>query len=119
MTSGAVLLLFALAVAVSGLACTDDALTFAPDTLSPAMVGQPYEARLTISGNRTPVGSMSLESGALPPGLALDYAQIQSFATISGTPRQAGMFRFTIAAWCMGTNQPGQTGRRDYELTVR
>jgi hypothetical protein len=94
-------------------------LQFSPDSLPDAQVGQAYSVAITISGNETPVGQMSIAEGDLPAGLALQHEGGKSTATISGTPKEAGEFEFTLAAWCLGTNVSGQTGQRDYRLVVR
>ena len=94
-------------------------LTFAPATLPAAAAGQPYHATITVSGHVTPVGQIYVESGDLPPGLTINYQRNADSAEISGSPQQAGTFKFTIGAWCLGTNVSGQTGKQSYELTVK
>lgn len=99
-------------------ACGRPALTFAPDTLPEATVSQPYHATIQVSGGETPVGGIS--AAPLPPGLALAYDRSHNgVASIDGTPTTAGRVAVTVNAWCFGTNQSGQTGRRTYELVVR
>jgi len=34
-------------------------------------------------------------------------------------PTETGTFKFTVGAWCLGTNVSGQTGQREYELVVK
>ena len=94
-------------------------LQFLPDKLPEARVGEPYSATIGIAGNRTPVGSLAVGVGELPTGLALYHERGNSFAEIRGTPETAGLSKFTISAWCLGTNEHGQSGQRDYELPVR
>ena len=94
-------------------------LTISPAELPEATTGQPYQATITVTGNRTPVGHIGIESGALPTGLEIQYKQIENTAVIEGTPQKAGTFKFTVGTWCMGTNQPGQTAHQDYELVVK
>lgn len=94
-------------------------LTISPDKLPQATAGQPYQATITVTGNKTPVGFIGIESGALPAGLEIHYKQIENTATIEGMPQATGTFKFTINTWCMGTNQPGQTALKDYELVVK
>lgn len=94
-------------------------LTISPASLPEAIAGQPYTATITVTGNRTPVGYIGVESGALPTGLEIRYKQIENTALIEGTPQKAGSFKFTVNTWCMGTNSPGQTRRINYELVVK
>lgn len=94
-------------------------LTISPPELPGATAGQPYQTTITVTGNRTPVGYIGIESGALPTGLEIRYQQIENTAVIEGTPQEAGTFMFTIGTWCMGTNQPGQTAHEDYELVIK
>jgi hypothetical protein len=95
------------------------ALVFAPADLPEAQAGQAYSATVTVSGNVTPVGDMFVESGALPAGLQLSFDETSRTAKISGTPTESGTFKFTVGAWCLGTNVSGQTGQREYELVVK
>ena len=94
------------------------ALTFAPEKLGDATVGQPYHATVTISGGETPVGGITAVS--LPPGLTLTYDERRDhgIASIDGTPTATGRTSLTVDAWCYGTNRPGQTGKHVYELVV-
>ena len=94
------------------------ALQFLPDQLPSARVGQPYKVDIIISGNVTPVGNYSVPAGALPPGLSLVMDQTLRIGRISGTPTQAGTFKFTVSVWCLGTNINGQTGEKQYTLVV-
>lgn len=98
---------------------TGSSLIFSPSELPEAQVGRPYQATITVSGNETPVFSIVIGSGELPPGLLLAYQENDSTAIIEGTPEEAGEFRFTIQAYCYGTNVSGQTGEQRYELLVK
>ncbi|MFA5785619.1 MAG: putative Ig domain-containing protein [Actinomycetota bacterium] len=93
-------------------------LAFSPARLPAAQAGQPYEVSLVVSKNQTPVGSIYVAEGKLPLGLTLAYQRGDNAATLSGTPRAAGRYAFTVAAWCLGTNVSGQTGERAYTLVV-
>lgn len=93
-------------------------LVFTPDQLPDARVGVPYEATIGISQNDTPVGSVSLSKGTLPPGLELVYKRAEDTAKITGVPTQAGKYTFTINAWCLGTNTSGQVGEKQYTIVV-
>jgi len=98
-------------------ACGRSALTFAPEKLPDATVGQPYHATIEVSGGETPVGNIS--AAPLPPGLTLAYDRSHNgIASIDGTPTIAGRTSITVDAWCYGTNRPGQTGKHLYELVV-
>jgi hypothetical protein len=94
-------------------------LLFTPDQLPPATIGQPYTASITISQNLTPVGQMSVSLADLPPGLNFAFAKGQDAAQIGGTPRKSGTYKFTVSAWCFGTNTAGQLGHHDYILVVQ
>jgi hypothetical protein len=98
-------------------ACSQPALTFAPEKLPDATVGQPYHVVIEVSGGKTPVANIS--AAPLPPGLTLTYAnKHDETASIDGTPTEAGRTSITVEAWCYGTNRRGQTGKRVYELVV-
>lgn len=81
--------------------------TVSPSVLFEGFVGVPYSR--TISGNGgTPPYSLSLTSGALPPGLTL------SGGSLSGTPTAAGTFSFRITA----RDANDCTAFRNYTLTI-
>jgi hypothetical protein len=94
-------------------------LVITPEDLPEAQAGSQYEASLVISQNRTPVGSVSVNTVSLPPGLELVHVQGESSFTISGTPTEAGIFAFTISAWCYGTNTSGQSAEFPMSITVK
>ena len=86
-------------------------------SVKPASVGQPYTETLTAKQVTTlnpPTGtdvqaSWSVESGALPPGLALSPQGL-----LTGTPTTEGSWGFVIRA------QNGSTlDSKEYALTVR
>ena len=60
--------------------------------LPPATIGSAYNAVITVSGGSAPY-SFAVRSGKLPPGLSL---QVTS-GSISGHPKRAGSYSFTIA----------------------
>jgi len=116
--------LVALACLLSGtLACRGlvgpTALVFSPDQLPPATTGQPYHAVISVTQNVTPVFQMSVDVAKLPPGLSFAFLRGQNAAEITGTPLQAGSYKFTVTALCYGTNVAGQTGGHDYQLVVQ
>jgi hypothetical protein len=94
------------------------ALEFLPSDLPAAKIGEPYEVKIAIVGNVTPVGAFSVNPQLLPPGLTLTHNPPEDFATLSGIPTQAGAYTFTVDVWCFGTNVSGQTGEKTYELIV-
>ena len=96
------------------------ALQFSPTTLADARVGSPYAATITVSQAATPVGSASVQDGALPAGLDLTLAREPiNTIRISGTPSVFGTFSFTIHVWCYGTQVSGQTATQGYTLVVK
>lgn len=95
------------------------ALAFVPDSLPEARVGQAYREAIGVAANRTPVGGMSVSEGRLPPGLELRHESGQSTAEILGVPGEAGDFRFTVRASCLGTNEHGQVGQQEWVISVR
>lgn len=72
-------------------------LSISSQSLPPAVVGQPFTAQLDAGGS-TGGYSFTLAGGALPRGLALDGA----VGVITGTPAQAGTFKFQIAVSSSG-----------------
>ena len=97
---------------------TPGPLTFAPDTLPTARVGEMYEARIRITENVTPVGEFSVSKGSLPAGLELVFVEGKIAAMISGIPEGAGVSTFAISVWCFGTQVSGQSGDKEYTLIV-
>ena len=94
-------------------------LVFTPNQLPPATVGKPYSVAVTITQNLTPVGQMTVGLADLPPGLNFAFIKGQNAAQIGGTPLKAGTYKFTVSAWCFGTNSSGQTGHQDYTVIVQ
>ncbi|MGD0752412.1 MAG: Ig domain-containing protein [Anaerolineales bacterium] len=94
------------------------ALEFLPDQMPAAKVGQPYQVDIQIARNVTPAGIYSITDGKLPPGLKLVSDRDLQIGRISGTPSQAGTYKFTVSVWCLGTNTGGQTGEKQYTLVV-
>jgi hypothetical protein len=98
--------------------CSGNSLKFSPETLPGASLYQQYEATITISGQKTPVGYIGISAGVLPDGIKLTYEQGNDFATLSGDPTLLGTFSFTLNTWCEGTNRAGQSAQHSYEITV-
>jgi hypothetical protein len=118
MWMAAVLVLMSATLACRGLG-GPATLVFSPDQLPPATAGQPYQAIISITQNTTPVGQMSVGLADLPPGLNFAFLRSQNAAEISGTPQKTGTYKFTVSAWCFGTNTQGQSGHKDYQLLVQ
>ena len=94
-------------------------LTFSPAELPDARVGELYQVTITVSGDQTPVYSISADEGEFPEWLTLHYERNQNSAEIRGIPDKAGTVEFTITASCLATSRSGQTGEIDYTLSVR
>jgi hypothetical protein len=95
-------------------------LIFSPASLPDAAVGTSYDAAISISQNVTPAGQFYLSKGdELPPGLTLDE-EITGGNTIhiTGTPKKAGTYTFTVSVWCYGTSVSGQQGSKEYTIIV-
>jgi hypothetical protein len=69
-----------------------------------------YQVAISVSGNETPVGDMSVDEGSLPAGLTSTCERGSTTATISGTPQGAGQYAFTVSAWCLGSAPPPTMG---------
>ncbi len=93
-------------------------LGFAPPELPAGVVGAPYRAEISVTGEETPVGEVSVASGQLPPGLALKFTRDAEVSVIDGTPTGAGTYSFTLRAWSFGTNEPGQGGSKPYRIVI-
>ena len=92
-------------------------LRFTAGVLQPARCGTAYRAQVDVERQETPVSSVTLMDGALPPGLSITHDG-GSF-TLSGTPTVAGRYHATVYVSCFGTNFPGQTANDVIELLVR
>ena len=68
-------------------------LTVADDQLTPFVLGEPYTDGVRAQGGSEPI-VYALTSGALPDGIVLDPAT----GALTGTPRTAGPWSFTITA---------------------
>ena len=73
-------------------------------------VGEEYRFQLLAEGGTSPL-RWSLEKGELPPGLGLDLSGF-----ISGKPKSAGEFRFTLHVTDSG--EPAQSQSREFTITV-
>ena len=98
------------------LAACAPTLRFSAALLSPARLGTPYSMKVEVERNETPVSSVTLMDGALPPGLSLSHDG--GTFTLSGTPTKAGRFHAIVYVSCYGTNFPGQAANDTIELLV-
>lgn len=96
-----------------------DQLVIEPAALPEAQLGEPYEVRIIITENVTPVGDMAITNGALPEGLEVVFTEGEDSATISGIPKEAGTFTVALYIWCYGTQVSGQTLEKEYTLVVK
>jgi hypothetical protein len=111
------------AVLVTALAgCTTSTLDVQPAQLPPAAVGQAYEVTITATGqngNSDSKTALSLDSGALPPGLSLRQGYNSASSAIAGTPTTAGTYTFKLRANGGACAMNGCVfGLRDYTLVV-
>ena len=84
-------------------------LTITTARVPAARVGAPYRAPLASSGGVTPK-RWRVAGGVVPRGIKLDAAT----GVLSGTPRDAGVFRFTVEA----RDRLGARATRSVRLTV-
>jgi hypothetical protein len=113
-----ILLIALVSISCSLFTLGDSSLKFEPDVLPNSQAGVAYEAEIRITQNRTPAGDIYISKGALPAGLKLIKVEGEDIAKISGKPEETGTFTFTISVWCYGTNVSGQTGEKEYSITV-
>lgn len=103
--------LVVLSLAFSGLgharqaAATGEPLVVRTTSLPKAYVRQPYELRLAATGGITP-HKWELSEGSLPSGVSLHPDGL-----LTGTPAEAGEFRFTVRVT--------DSGKPAYELTQK
>lgn len=121
MTSTGRRLLLGLLVLLLGCGTAKDpALQFSSAELPGATAGQPYQAVIAITNAITPLSSVEVVAGALPPGLAVEVVLPPDLKEwrLHGTPTTAGTAAFTVRVTCLGTNHPGQQGEQAYTLLV-
>jgi hypothetical protein len=119
-------LVMALGAAASGQTGAASAQQASPDQTSPDKVGglliepeelpgtyplEPYAVRLYGRGDYVPTLHWRLESGALPPGIALNEN-----GELRGAAARAGEFRFVVEARDGG--KPQQGARREFVIKV-
>ncbi|HWB99955.1 MAG TPA: ExeM/NucH family extracellular endonuclease, partial [Bryobacteraceae bacterium] len=85
----------------TGTILNDDALTttlsFSPPALPGATEGVSYSESLTVVNG----AACSFDTtGALPPGLALQFSGSDAVAVLTGTPALTGTYTFTVSAGC-------------------
>ncbi|HXN65554.1 MAG TPA: putative Ig domain-containing protein [Candidatus Acidoferrales bacterium] len=88
-------------------------LVLPPFTPPHANLNIPYSVMFNSQGPN-PSG-WSISSGQLPPGLQLTMQQNPVYATIAGTPTQAGTFSFTVEAQ---STFPAQTATLNLTIVV-
>ena len=94
-------------------------LLITPTSLPKGQVGLMYEVKMQITQNVTPVGDMMIQAGELPAGLEFVFLDGEDAAQIIGVPQDAGVFEFTVYAWCFGTQVSGQTLEKKYRIVVK
>jgi hypothetical protein len=100
----------ATATASESITVTAPSLTVTTNSLPDATEGAAYSEKLAATGGITPY-TWTLSGGALPTGLTL-----KTNGTISGTPKEGGMFDFT--AEVADSDNPYSTATADLFLRV-
>ena len=85
-------------------------LTIGPESTTPGTMGAPYSLQMTASV--PDAKTWSINSGTLPPGVALDA----NTGLISGTPTAAGQFDFQVLA---KVNADGRSDAKSLASVVR
>jgi hypothetical protein len=85
-------------------------LTIGPESTTPGTMGAPYSLQMTASV--PDAKTWSINSGTLPPGVALDA----NTGLISGTPTAAGQFDFQVLA---RVNADGRSDTKGLAIVVR
>jgi hypothetical protein len=93
-------------------------LKFLPDQLPDAEQGTPYHIEIRVENVDTFVGEFIVAEGMLPPGLNIERVSGENAAIILGVPTESGSYTFILDVWCYGTNDPGQTGHKEYKIYV-
>jgi hypothetical protein len=62
---------------------------------------------------------MMIQDGELPAGLDFVFLDGEDAAEIIGIPEEAGVFEFTVYAWCYGMQVSGQTLEKKYQIVVK
>ena len=88
-----------------------------PETLPDGTVDQAYTQDLEALGGSQDGLVWTIESGALPAGLALDG----DTGTIAGVPTEDGMFTFGVMVTvpAEGSPCPVQPGSQEYDVTIQ
>ncbi|MGB7799602.1 hypothetical protein [Buttiauxella sp.] len=104
---------------------SDNELTFTPDKLSYAVMGQPYTAEIKNSGSN--ISSLWVkgykphyQTADLRNGLVVNTYNPESNwnIKISGTPNKTGTESFTIEGFTSGTQCPGLQFSKTYTITT-
>ncbi|MCX6629570.1 MAG: hypothetical protein NTW28_18280 [Candidatus Solibacter sp.] len=97
--TGVILAVAGICTSAALYAQTGTPLQIVTDSLPAATVGTPYNQQLmTTGGSCTSVGSASstIDSGVLPPGIAVSSPAATEQWSLQGTPSAAGSFTFTV-----------------------
>jgi hypothetical protein len=86
--------------------------TFTTTTVANGTVGTAYSSPVTIANGAAPF-TLSIASGALPPGLALSPQSLNSFV-LSGSPTTAGSFNFTVKV----TDSTAGSATQQFSVTI-
>jgi len=115
-------LTFGVALALAVIGCQSASFNVQPAALPTATVGQAYEADITATnagGTNVDSFTLVLDSGSLPPGLALRQSYDTPPAALAGTPTTAGTYMFKLEVKGGECTMGGcPFGAREYTLVV-
>ncbi|MEK7136259.1 MAG: peptidoglycan-binding protein [Patescibacteria group bacterium] len=100
---------------IKEISCADDANdvpSISPNIIPSGRIGQYYTGEL-VTSNTSGLTSLVLVEGTLPAGLSF-VANLNGHATISGTPRRAGVNTFTV--WAISAE--GGLAKRTYQFII-
>ena len=86
-----------------------------PETMPDGTEDEPYEQDLEALGGSQEGLTWTIETGALPTGLALDGAT----GTVAGTPTESGAFTFEVMVTVPPSRCPVQPGFGEYTVTIQ
>ena len=96
-------------------------LKFFPDSLHRAKVGEFYEARIYLLNNHTPIDYFvaTTKNDSFPKELVWEFNDSTNYGIIKGIPQKTGEYEFTVKVSCFGTQVSGQTGSKEYKLSIK